>query len=99
MVTEIKITPIDYPLDEVLEQVIASKQMRQSDLEDVGIRFGLYEAMGNFGPVSVGDLAGHTGLSTGALVAWLGSQLAVDAIAYEMHTDRYSLWSTWPPLR
>lgn len=99
MVTKIQNTTIEETLSQILEHVILSDLVRPSDLEDIGVRFDLYGAMSQFGPVSTSELARHTGMLERTVTVWMGAQLAREAIAYEVHNGLYSLWSTWPPLR
>ena len=95
MVSKIKEATIYQTADQILEYEIASNLANQGDLEDIGTLFGIFESMSQFGPISTAELAKHTGISELAAVAWLGAQLAADAIAYDVNTGLYSLWSNW----
>ncbi|HWP93174.1 MAG TPA: class I SAM-dependent methyltransferase [Thermodesulfobacteriota bacterium] len=57
----------------------------------IGDKLGLYKALANFGPLTSGELAEHTGTSERYVREWLRAQAAGGYVTYHPETDRYSL--------
>ncbi len=89
----------DINLEQLLERVIISGSVRQTDLEGIGDKLGIYDVMSEYGPLTTAAIAELTQVSETTIVAWLGAMLAGDTVDFDVHTGRYSLWSNWPPLR
>jgi hypothetical protein len=62
----------------------------------IGERFGLYEAMGDEGPVTAADLARRTGISRRDASFWLSAQAAEDYLHFDEASGRYSVFCEWP---
>ncbi len=57
----------------------------------IGDKLRIFKAMGTTGPVTVEELAAHTGLNARYLREWLGAMVTAEYIEYNPETDRYFL--------
>lgn len=57
----------------------------------VGDRLGLYRAMGDSQPVTVGELAARTGYGQRYLTEWLSAQAASGYVDYDPDTETFRL--------
>ena len=57
----------------------------------LGHRLGLYRALQELGPVTVGQLARHTGCAERYLREWLSQQAASNYVRYDPDTQRFTL--------
>jgi ubiquinone/menaquinone biosynthesis C-methylase UbiE len=58
---------------------------------DVGNRAGFWQALAGAGPTTAGELSDRTGASKALVREWLRAQAAAGYLAYDSHTDSFTL--------